>query len=51
MQAMGGDIVLASRLGVGTTVTLILPAEAAVEATAQPATTAPPQSGSDGSTD
>ena len=51
MQAMGGEIVLASRLGVGTTVTLSLPAEAAVEATAQPATTAPPQSGSDGSTD
>jgi signal transduction histidine kinase len=32
MRAMGGDIELASRLGVGTTVTLTLPAEAAGDA-------------------
>ena len=31
MRAMGGDIEIASRLGVGTTVTLTLPAESALD--------------------
>ena len=50
MRAMGGDIELASRLGVGTTVTLSLPGEVAAEpselatvaATADPSRAAEP---------
>jgi signal transduction histidine kinase len=47
MRAMGGDIELSSRLGVGTTVTLTLPAEAAAEANQQAAVAATPEHGTD----
>jgi signal transduction histidine kinase len=48
MRAMGGDIELSSRLGVGTTVALTLPAEAADETDEQPAVAASSTSGTEG---